>query len=131
MKKLILAVDFDDTIVEIEKDYTPKTLISGAKEVINWAHDNGCYIIIWTCRSGKMLDEAKVFLEKNKIMFDRINENCEELDFETSRKIYYDILIDDKCLYKIDWKKFKKLIKDKLEVKIVEEVIENFKLKKR
>jgi len=114
-EKLIVAVDFDDTIAYKTENLEPQELLPCAKEVINWMYDNGCHIIIWTCRSGFELLKAKEFLKKNEIKYHDINSNVEGLDFDTSRKIYYDVLIDDRNLgTKIDWEKIKQMVEQKI-----------------
>jgi hydroxymethylpyrimidine pyrophosphatase-like HAD family hydrolase len=98
MKQYILAVDFDGTIVKTEDDYVPRSLMPNVKTVLDWARDKGCYIIIWTCRSGKMLKQAIDFLDKQKIPYDAVNKNAPWISFQTSQKIYYDLLIDDHAM---------------------------------
>ncbi|MEG1778358.1 MAG: hypothetical protein RR209_05200, partial [Angelakisella sp.] len=59
----------------------------------------GHTLILWTCRTGKHLDEAVAWCEKHGIQFDYINEQCDKaLEWFTtdSRKIYADYYIDDK-----------------------------------
>jgi hydroxymethylpyrimidine pyrophosphatase-like HAD family hydrolase len=95
-KKKYIAVDFDGTICE---NAFPD--IGAAKkstvEFMRIMAEEGHVIIIWTCRSGKYLDEAKAFLDKNKIPYKYINENP-EVDFQTSNKIYADYYVDDKAI---------------------------------
>jgi hydroxymethylpyrimidine pyrophosphatase-like HAD family hydrolase len=122
MSSLIIACDFDDTLAKLEKDYIPKTLLPNAKEVINWAHKKGCYVIIWTVRSNDMLQLMIDFLKENDIKYDAINENYPELGFETSRKIYYDLIIDDKGLCDINWLEIKRIIKKKMIAKLANEI---------
>jgi hydroxymethylpyrimidine pyrophosphatase-like HAD family hydrolase len=108
MKKII-AVDFDGTLVkELDKAYlaTEFELMPNAKEVINWMCDN-FYIILWTCRNEKCLQNAVDFLNKNAIVFHAINENADFLDFETSSKIYADVYIDNRAMCEINWLKIK------------------------
>jgi hydroxymethylpyrimidine pyrophosphatase-like HAD family hydrolase len=129
MQQLILAIDFDGTTVKTEKDYVPRSLMPNAKEVINWAHDKGCYIIIWTCRSGKMLTQATDFLKKNKIKFDAVNENKPDVDFQTSNKIFSDFYIDDRS-FEINWLNIKEQIKKKILEKQADEIEDLTKEKK-
>jgi len=126
MKPVIVAIDFDKTILDAPEDYNdqPTKLISGAKEVIKWLKDSGCYIIIWTCRTGKLLEMAKKALKYNDIPYDKINENYENLDFDTSNKIYYDILIDDKNLgIEINWNDIKIKLKNAIIQKNTDEIL--------
>ena len=122
MSSLIIACDFDDTLAKLEKDYIPKTLLPNAKEVINWASEKGCYVIIWTVRNGEMLQSMIDFLKTNGIKYDAINENYPQLGIETSRKIYYDLIIDDRGLCDINWLEIKKIIKKKMIEKLANEI---------
>jgi hypothetical protein len=114
--KLVVAVDFDDTIAYKTEDFEPVKLLPNAKEVINWMYENDCYIIIWTCRSNVKLLQATKFLKSNEINFHTVNANVEDLDFDTSRKIFADVYIDDRGIFedKVDWIKIKEIIQQKL-----------------
>jgi hydroxymethylpyrimidine pyrophosphatase-like HAD family hydrolase len=108
MKKII-AIDFDGTLVkECDKAYlvTEFELMPNAKEVINWMYDK-FYIILWTCRNEKFLQNAMDFLNKNGIVFHTVNKNADFLDFETSPKIYADVYIDNRAMCEINWLKIK------------------------
>ena len=58
----------------------------------------GHKLILWTCRTGKALDEAVRWCEGHGLEFDAINENLPEIvakfDGE-SRKIFANVYIDD------------------------------------
>ena len=97
MRDYIAAVDFDGTIVEHRfPEIGP--IMPGAKETLQWMHDQGIKIIIWTCRDGKYLDEMTWWLALEDIPYDEINNNLPGLGLETSRKIYADWYIDDRSL---------------------------------
>ena len=124
-RKLVCAVDFDATLVRVDKHYNIIELMPNAKEVVNWAHNKGCIIIIWTCRADKILKKAIDFLDKNDVKYDFVNENFKEVNFKTSRKIFYDILIDDKNIgIDINWLEFKKLIAKKIMTRLAEQIEE-------
>ncbi len=91
----VMAVDFDGTVTtgEFPELGEPRR---GVKEALDWFKENGGTIIIWTCRAGKDEKKAKRFLEKHGIPFDYLNENIPGLGFETSRKIYADLYVDDR-----------------------------------
>lgn len=95
---MIIAVDFDGTIsrgkypaIDGEQPY--------AGEVLRKLHEQGHYIIIWTCRCGERLLEAINWLVAHNIPFDRINdqnpENVAKYG-EGGRKVYAHCYIDDK-----------------------------------
>lgn len=102
----IVAIDFDDTIAKDSfPDCTNSETINGAKYFINKLYDKGFYVIIWTCRyMSKHIYDVKKFLADNEIKYHSINENYPHLQFKPHPKIYYDYLVDDKCLLKVDWK---------------------------
>ncbi|WP_159022717.1 BT0820 family HAD-type phosphatase [Formosa sp. L2A11] len=95
--KLIIAIDFDGTVVE---DAYPK--IGRAKtfafETLKRLQKDGHRLILWTYRCGKPLDEAVAFCKENGIEFYAINSSFpgEEFDVSKSRKINADIFIDDR-----------------------------------
>lgn len=111
MKKLVILVDFDNTIVH-EKYPDVGPAVNGAKETINWLHALGHTIIIWTCREGDYADDAIEYLIDNGIRFDYFNQNCPERTEKygwDSRKIGSDIMIDDRSIFSkmmgdvVDW----------------------------
>ena len=96
-QSLIIAVDFDGTIVE---DAYPKIGKPNlfAFETLKKLQENGHRLILWSYRSGKRLDEAVAFCEKHGIQFYAINKSFPEEQYtsEQSRKIHADIFIDDR-----------------------------------
>ena len=95
--KLIIAIDFDGTIVEDGYPSIGKPRIF-AFETLRKLQENGHRLILWTYRSGNRLEEAVAFCNENGIEFYAINKSFEEDQFETtkSRKIYADLFIDDR-----------------------------------
>ncbi|MDX9747431.1 MAG: hypothetical protein RBT57_02920 [Paludibacter sp.] len=118
MKKKILAIDFDGTIVE---DRYPEIgpLRPGAREVINRLHRSGRFkIIIWTCRTDEHAIEARRCLTRNMIFFDHFNKSCPQNVAEyggvDTRKIYADMYIDDKGLHELpSWYEIEQLIEQR------------------
>lgn len=111
--KLVIAIDFDGTIVEESYPLLGK-LRKGAKKYINKLHDDGHTIIINTCRSGVHQQAAFKFLVGLDVAFDLINENHPSVVSQynnDSRKISADLYIDDKNLVKLpSWKEKYKLV---------------------
>ena len=95
--KLIIAVDFDGTIVEHMYPFIGRER-TGALKTLKKLKDDGHRLILWTCRSGIPLADAVNFCTESGVTFDAINDNIKGINFETSRKIYYDVLIDDRNL---------------------------------
>ena len=85
---LIIAVDFDGTIVEdaYPKIGKPKLF---AFETLKKLQEEGHRLILWTYRSGNKLDEAVSFCEANGIVFYAVNSSFsgEEYSKNISRKI--------------------------------------------
>ena len=111
-RPFVVAVDFDGTITnEAEfKEDMELSLRDHASEVLLWMLNEGIYLILWTCRAGKVLKQATDFLDDNTIGFKSVNENYEGMPFKTSNKIFADIYIDDRNLMygeMIDWLKIK------------------------
>jgi len=97
--KLIVAIDFDGTIVEDAYPSIGKPKLF-AFETLKRLQDDGHRLILWTYRSGIRLEEAVSFCETKGICFYAVNKSFpeEEFDTDTSRKIYADIFIDDRNL---------------------------------
>ncbi|AUC85346.1 hydrolase [Polaribacter sp. ALD11] len=94
---LIIAVDFDGTIVE---DGYPKigTTQIFAFETLRKLQNEGYRLILWTYRSGSRLDEAVAFCKDNGVEFYAVNKSFPEEKFDPkySRKINADLFIDDR-----------------------------------
>lgn len=95
--RLIIAVDFDGTIVEDAYPKIGKTRIF-AFETLKRLQQDGHRLILWTYRNGDKLDEAVAFCRDNGVEFYAINASFpeEKLDHERSRKIHADLFIDDR-----------------------------------
>ena len=97
--KLILAIDFDGTIVEDAYPKIGKPRIF-AFETLKRFQEDGHRLILWTYRSGSKLNEAVQFCEENGVTFYAVNNSFpeEQFDNKVSRKIYADLFIDDRNL---------------------------------
>lgn len=95
--KLIIAIDFDGTIVEDGYPGIGKPRIF-AFETLKKLQEDGHRLILWTYRSGIKLEEAVGFCTKNGIEFYAVNKSFAEEQFDdtSSRKIYADLYIDDR-----------------------------------
>lgn len=97
---MIIAVDFDGTIVEDRYPDIGKEK-RFAFRALKALQNDGHLLILWTYRSGKELEEAVEFCRKNGIEFYAVNRSYpeEELDeHRMSRKIHADIFVDDRNL---------------------------------
>ena len=96
---MIIAVDFDGTIVEHRYPEVGKE-IPFAFESLKLIQEQGHQLILWTYRAGKELDEAVEFCRENGLEFYAVNKNYPEeiFDESISRKISADIYVDDRNL---------------------------------
>lgn len=109
---LIIAIDFDGTIVEDAFPKIGKPMIF-ALETIKKLQSDGHRLILWTYRSGRKLKEAVAFCEENGIEFYAVNKNYpeEQFDEKISRKINADLFIDDRNIGGfIGWTEIYKII---------------------
>ncbi|WP_423128331.1 BT0820 family HAD-type phosphatase [Gaoshiqia sp. Z1-71] len=96
-KRLIIAVDFDGTIVEHKYPQIGKEL-PFAIQTLKMLQQNGHRLILWTCRAGRELEEAVLFCRERGLEFYAINKNYPEESWkpESSRKIVADLYLDDR-----------------------------------
>ena len=95
---MILAVDFDGTIVEHRYPEIGNE-IKGAFECLLNLKDRGHKIVLWTCRSGESLNEAVEYCRMKGLVFDAVNDNIADLGFKPLPKIYADKYIDDRNVF--------------------------------
>ncbi len=96
-KSLLIAVDFDGTIVVNKYPKIGKPQLF-AFETLQKLQNAGHRLILWTVRSGKPLDEAVEFCKSKGITFYAVNTTYPEESYspKVSRKIVADIFIDDR-----------------------------------
>lgn len=103
---MIIAVDFDGTIVEHRyPDIGPE--LPFAIETLKRLRDEHHKLILWTVREGRLLDEAVRFCRERGLTFYAVNANYpeESRQHETyTRKLKADLFIDDRNLGGLpDW----------------------------
>lgn len=95
----ILAVDFDGTLVEnkFPNIGAPDWVIS---KVVKAYQEQGWKIILWTCRTDDMLQEAVDFCANTLgIQFDAVNQNLPEVQQfygGDTRKVFANMYLDDR-----------------------------------
>lgn len=96
---MILAIDFDGTIVEHRFPAIGKQRAFAFDALIGM-QNKGHRLILWTHRSGEYLDAAIQYCLDNGLEFYAVNRNYPEetWDDQDSRKILADIYIDDRNL---------------------------------
>ena len=94
---MIIAVDFDGTIVENRYPEIGKPVLF-AFETLLELQNQGHRLILWTFRYGSSLDQAVAFCKEKGIEFYAVNKSYPEevFDHTQSRKIQADIFIDDR-----------------------------------
>jgi hydroxymethylpyrimidine pyrophosphatase-like HAD family hydrolase len=93
----VIAVDFDGTIVEHRYPAIGKEMLF-AFATLKALQQKGHKLILWTIRTGELLQEAVDYCKSNGVEFYAVNRNYpeEQLDDKTSRKLNVDIFIDDR-----------------------------------
>lgn len=95
----VIAVDFDGTIVEHKYPAIGKEMLF-AFATLKALQQKGHKLILWTIRTGDLLQEAVEFCRQNGVEFYAVNKNYSEevLDEKVSRKLNADIFIDDRSI---------------------------------
>ncbi len=93
---MIIALDFDGTVVTHEYPYIGEDI--GAVPVLKELTAAGHKLILFTMRSGKLLDEALAWFKRNGIELYAVNENPEQTSWTSSVKVHANMYIDDCAL---------------------------------
>mgnify|MGYP001853552783 CR=1 FL=1 len=97
----VYAVDFDGTLNlsgKYPKLGKPNT---GLFEMLTKQRVAGDKVILWTCREGRLLDDAVEYCRKYGLEFDAVNDNIQENKDRwgnNTRKVFADFYIDDRNL---------------------------------
>lgn len=115
---MIIAVDFDGTIVEHRYPSIGKEL-PFAIETLKKISEDGHRLILWTVREGRLLDEAVSFCKERGLEFYAINrdypEEEQKYNNHFSRKLKVDLWIDDRNLGGLpDWGTIYEMVKYRL-----------------
>ena len=135
-KVMIIAVDFDGTIVEHKYPKIGKE-IPFAIETLKKLQSDNHKLILWTVREDELLEEAVNFCKDRGLKFYAINSNYpEEKDSHNhfSRKLKADLFIDDRNIGGLpDWGTIYRMVKEKLTYEDIyshmDELNENIKRK--
>lgn len=93
---MIIAVDFDGTIVEHEYPKIGRPVLFAIDTLLSLQKD-GHILILWTVRDGDLLQEAIDYCAKKGLTFYAANKNYPEEDpIKASRKLTADLFIDDR-----------------------------------
>ncbi len=115
---MIIAVDFDGTIVEHRYPGIGRELpfaIETLKKLCSERHK----LILWSVREGRLLDEAVEFCRERGLEFYAVNrdypEEEESQNNHYSRKLKADLFIDDRNLGGLpDWGTIYEMVHNKL-----------------
>lgn len=117
---MVIALDFDGTVVTHEYPYIGEDI--GAIPVLKELVAAGHQLILFTMRSGKLLDDALAWFERNGIELYAVNENPEQVSWTSSVKVHANMYIDDCALGCpirfedgvrrpfVDWKKVREIL---------------------
>lgn len=115
---MIIAVDFDGTIVEHKYPAIGREL-PFAIETLKKLRDERHKLILWTVREGWLLEEALAFCRERGLEFYAVNRDYPEEEKgqnnHFSRKLKVDLFIDDRNLGGLpDWGTIYKMVSNKL-----------------
>lgn len=118
---MIIAVDFDGTIVEHRYPQIGKK-IPFAIETLKKLQADHHQLILWTVREGKLLREAVEYCRSNGIVFSAVNSNIVPVSQEKMlcpsghcKKVIADLFIDDRNVGGLpDWGLIYKMITEQL-----------------
>ena len=94
---MIIAVDFDGTIVE-HRFPALGPPVPGAIETLHDLHERGDRLILYTMRDGPYLDEAVDYLSAHDVTLWGVNGSPEPPDWSDSPKLYANAYIDDNAV---------------------------------
>lgn len=93
----IIAIDFDGTLVKNKfpeiGEINPNVWYAALR-----AKSEGIKLILWTSRTGQVLDDAVEFCTNHGLKFDAINDNIPEVKALgwNARKVFATLYIDDR-----------------------------------
>ncbi|MDR1436689.1 MAG: hypothetical protein LBI65_01085 [Candidatus Symbiothrix sp.] len=111
---MIIAVDFDGTIVEHEYPKIGKPIPFAIDVLKKLQAEDKHVLILWTMREGELLRDAIDYCEKQGLTFYAHNKNYpgEEWEEDTVRKLSADVYIDDRNIGGLfDWGIIYRIIK--------------------
>jgi len=102
---MIIAVDFDGTIVEHAYPKIGKPIPFALDVLKKLQLKEQHKLLLWTVREGELLEEAVEYCSKNGVTFYAVNKNYpEEETGDSPRKLVADVFIDDKNIGGLpDW----------------------------
>lgn len=132
---MIIAVDFDGTIVEHKYPEIGREL-PFAIETLKKLQKERHRIILWSVREGKLLQDAIDFCRERGLEFYAVNSNYAEETLESthySRKLKADLFIDDRNVGGLpEWGMIYQMVRERLSYEDVFKQLNNMeKVKKQ
>lgn len=93
-KKLMIAVDFDETIFDFHKKGTDHAMVI---KLLKKCNELGFYVTIFSASKPERYNFMRCYMKELGIKIDAINENVIQLPYGNNGKIYYNILLDDRA----------------------------------
>ena len=126
---MIIAVDFDGTIVEHRYPAIGKE-IPFAIDTLKKLQEEGHRLILWSVRENELLDEAVEFCRQRGLEFYAVNTNYPEEQVGHqyfSRKLKADVFIDDRNVGGLfDWNSIYRIIHHRLKLAdLVDETLDD------
>lgn len=126
---MIIAVDFDGTIVEHRYPAIGKE-IPFAIDTLKKLQEEGHRLILWSVRENELLDEAVEFCRQRGLEFYAVNTNYPEEQAGHqyfSRKLKADVFIDDRNVGGLfDWNSIYRIIHYRLKLAdLVDETLDD------
>ena len=114
---MIIAVDFDGTIVEHAYPEIGREIPFAIDTLIRVQKEDRHQLVLWTVREGRLLEDAVEYCRKKGLEFYAVNKNFPEEEIEIKggcRKINAEMYIDDRNIGGLpDWGIIYKLIKNR------------------
>lgn len=105
----VLGVDFDGVLIDVVKNCNvcidELKPVNGAIDELKKFKENGWKIVIYTCRIKTEEDKKwlREWLDRWQVPYDGINECPWHEELNGLNKLYFDMLIDDKCIRFTGW----------------------------
>ncbi len=100
MRAKVIAVDFDGCLCANRWPDIGKANNQAIRELI-FLREQGVKLILWTCRTGTLLNEAVAWCSRHGLVFDTINESLPEHVAKyggDTRKVHADAYWDDRAV---------------------------------
>jgi hypothetical protein len=92
--RFVIAYDYDDTVFDYhKKGYTYDRVI----QLLRDCKEFGAHLVVFTACTEDKYSQITEYLKDNNIPFDAINESPSFIPIAIGKKIYYNVLLDDRA----------------------------------